>query len=245
MQTALPTFMTIPAEVRVKIYGALFEEIKIKQTLERRPVRRPFSRPYRPPYRSSRVSPIFGDLHDTTKEIVHCTFRPRHPFAILQVSKKVREQAHVLATICPVHLEIAGYPLGSDLTSVRLPSTARLGICSLVVDSSPHFFEDIDHFLDKSVYPNLRSIEFRKEAPRVQSSDRFVHVLFRLGSMRLSDNATLFDEIGGMFGPERLEKIASGAYDVQFECTFTTEVPNPKCPGGRGCASDILATGVW
>ncbi len=170
---APPQFMDLPAEIRVKIYEAVFDKVQVEYTLNI------MTRGHNPPN---------GGRH----KVMHRVPDHHYPLALLVVNKKVRQEALSIATACPVFLQFTGCGRVFEL-HLQVPYTIQHRLCGITTDDS---VDGIGHLTygamacylpeNRPLYPNLRSVEIRgsRATPRIAVSAEVVKKLSQARGVR-------------------------------------------------------------
>ncbi|OAP56503.1 hypothetical protein AYL99_09682 [Fonsecaea erecta] len=143
-ETGATTFTSLPKEIQIRIYKEVFSKIDLKHDV------------------LPRMRCENGG--DVGSERFHMKFTPRHPLALLSVSKEIKLDAQPYAVNCPIFVE-GNYRRGVNRISLRLPLPipARRQVCSWVINKNdrPSRFIDFDgQAMGMNEYPNLRYVEF-------------------------------------------------------------------------------------
>ncbi|KAJ9615887.1 hypothetical protein H2200_001964 [Cladophialophora chaetospira] len=143
-----------PAEIRVKIYQALFDEFTVIYSLTDKQWKRA-------------KNGVFPDPGKVPR-----TCEPNHPLAILDVSKRIRRESLPIEPNRVLHLEFRKWgrslnrdPLLGPCRLVRLPNNIRNRVCSIATDEywAHHWIIKCclnDHF--PKLFPNVRTLEIKR-----------------------------------------------------------------------------------
>ena len=211
-----PTFMTLPVEIRLKIYEALLDKIKVKYTVQRHPTMHEYWRGETGRYKVVRRTP-----------------EPYHSFAILTASKKINEEAQNAAATCPVVWEVEGCMDHCSLDAL-LPETVVRRVCSIITDESFWYGckGSLKCCFDRQAYSNLRHLELRGPPKRITMP---LEVLMRLSGKDGFDGYQLSPEIcvqvqnsWPSWTPQLAQIIVSGQLTIKIRCDmFIRRMPAP------------------
>ncbi len=151
---------SLPAEVRVKIYQALFDDIKITYTLT-----------------DEQLNNVLDGVYFAPEDIPRAC-QPSYPFAILSVNQQIRQEAQPIESTRQIHLELRWWgkslkrdPLHGPSPLISLPTNMHHRVRSI---SSDDYWADhwtIKCCLDESFlfkFPNLRTFEVTRRGPPIR-----------------------------------------------------------------------------
>ncbi|KIW66118.1 hypothetical protein PV04_08322 [Phialophora macrospora] len=160
------TLMSLPAEIRVEILKELFSDVKLRYIVQRRMVQR-----------GSLNATLSGTYATSLVEISTITADHEpghtHPFAVLRVARKLRQEAQPFIGTCPIALTIHGCADDGPSAGacpwdkLRLPNSVRRRVWSLTTDEALLNLASgtIKCCFFTMMYPALRRVEIRCSPP--------------------------------------------------------------------------------
>lgn len=224
--------MDLPAEIRVKIYEAYFDKIKVKYTVETQAAQSP-----------------------KWKSACHVIQRKSEDYnSLALVSQTIRQEILPIATTSPILLEVEGCREQISLDRI-LSDPVRLRVCAVITDESLDEITSIHRAVmacylseNRPHFPNLRSVEFQGRPMRVPVSPEVAKVLSGLYQAPVFYRYNLQPEfqarvltLWSAFGTQTELLINSSQFSLTLRCEF---VAWQKCARHLGESIETSIQGV-
>jgi hypothetical protein len=221
-----PSLMTIPTEIRLKIYEALYDKVQVKYT----------------------VKTINSQLWRREYQIVRRMPEQYYPFAVLTVNKKISREAQRIVSNCPVLLEFEGCTDHCSL-NMLLPRTVLRRTHSITTDES-FWYADVGSLkccLDTHIYPNLRHLELRGPPKQIQMPRDVIESLAKkndfYGYELSPELCTQVQNSWPSWAPQVAPLIVSGLLTLTIRCDLAFREQQGPDPYTE--AMDVSVLGVY
>jgi len=167
-----PTFMTLPTELRLKIYEAIFTGVTIVYATKN-------NQP--PTHFLERSAP---GTHLSTRPIMVRKVTPQHPFTLLCACKTIKQEATEIARRSPISVELHDWYLLAGKQSplvTQLPHQVHHRICEVMINEA-RSYSSLENILsscsDPSAFTSLRHINIWGHSARLGITSEIArHVL--------------------------------------------------------------------